>query len=159
MKFNDMGQEIPDPKPLEVPAHLRGAESTDDRIQRLISQAMSRHAQEQGFESIDEANDFDIDDDDPDEVFTQHEVMAMSLEVPHDGEGRDATHDAGHRARILNERIRRAARGSRNGDKPDAEDRPRGAQSRNGGQPGDGESQPSGGKDAASRAGRSDPGD
>lgn len=92
MKFDNQGRELPDGTPLEVPLRFRTPETTDERITRMISTAMSNYAVEAGAESIDEANDFDIEGDDPDDTFTQHEELAMALELP-DGYGRDATPD------------------------------------------------------------------
>lgn len=81
-KFHDeLGREICDPTPLEVPAYLKRPESTTELIKRIVQGSLSRAAERQGFESFDDANDFDMDEDD-DAPVTVHEYKAMSCEVP-----------------------------------------------------------------------------
>lgn len=52
-----------DGQPAEVPAGFRVPETMEQRVQRLVRGALSRRAEEVGFESFEEANDFDIPDD------------------------------------------------------------------------------------------------
>jgi hypothetical protein len=61
--LTDDGLELPDPTPVAIPVHLRVPESMDSRIARIVSHSLSKAAQEQGFETFEEADDFDIDDD------------------------------------------------------------------------------------------------
>lgn len=70
--------EFPDDTPVEVPLNFRRPLTLQEEIQRLIRNQMSQNAAAQGFESFEEANDFDVDDDaDP---FTQYEVAEMQEE-------------------------------------------------------------------------------
>lgn len=73
-KFDAEGRELPDPTPLEVPAGQRRPETIQQMMQRLIRQDVSRAAQEHGAESFEEANDFDVDDDDMEVRATHHEL-------------------------------------------------------------------------------------
>lgn len=55
------GFEIPDPTPVSIPAHMRHIER--DHIRDIIRQELSRHAENVGFESWEDADDFDVGDD------------------------------------------------------------------------------------------------
>lgn len=57
------GHELPDPRPLVMPSGFRRPETLAEQVQRLVRTHISRQAQEQGEESFEEAEDFDIDDD------------------------------------------------------------------------------------------------
>lgn len=64
MRFLDEhGHEIPDPQPVEIPARFKRPETLAEQIRRVTQGALSLQAQEQGFESFEEAEDFEIDDD------------------------------------------------------------------------------------------------
>lgn len=82
MEFDELGREIPDPRPLEIPAGFKKPESITDIIQRLVRTQLSQRAQEEGNETWEEANDFDMDDDDPDSLFTPYELQEMQEERP-----------------------------------------------------------------------------
>lgn len=71
--FDKKGREIPDQTPIEVPLQFRGGESMEDRLRRIIRTEMSRHAQDNGHETWEEANDFEISDD-PTDFPTHHEM-------------------------------------------------------------------------------------
>lgn len=75
LMLDELGREMPDGTPMEVPFHLRGQESIDQRVARLVAQSLSRAAQETGMETEEEANDFDIPDDDPTGGLTSHELL------------------------------------------------------------------------------------
>jgi len=62
-KFTPKGHEIPDPTPVTIPVNLRRTESMDERIARIVQYSLSKSAEEQGLETFDEADDFDIPDD------------------------------------------------------------------------------------------------
>lgn len=65
MKSHDVnGREVNDPTPVEIPAGMRKPETTAEIIARLVRHEVSRAAERQGFESFDEANDFDVEEDD-----------------------------------------------------------------------------------------------
>lgn len=75
MKFDEDGRELPDATPIEVPVHLRRPESLSEQIKRLIRTDMSRMAVEQGDESFEQANDFDMEEDDAELAETHHELV------------------------------------------------------------------------------------
>ena len=52
-----------DPVPVEVPADMKQPETMDDRIKRIIREQISPMAQEMGEESLEESNDYDVEDD------------------------------------------------------------------------------------------------
>lgn len=64
-KLNDRGHEILDNTPIEIPLGWRKPESLTEQMRRLIRTEMSIRAQDQGFETFEEADDFDVDEDDP----------------------------------------------------------------------------------------------
>jgi len=57
------GWEIPDPTPLARAVRFTKPPTLEEIVQRTIRGALSRHAAEQGHESFDEANDFNVDED------------------------------------------------------------------------------------------------
>lgn len=61
--LDEKGREIPDPSPVSVPAGFKVPESLEQRIARLIRKDLSEQADQQGMETFEEAEDFDIDDD------------------------------------------------------------------------------------------------
>lgn len=73
MKFNEKGEELPDPTPVAVTAPFKPAESMQQMIARLVSREVSAAAARHGFETVDEANDFDVEDEEFPE--TKYEVL------------------------------------------------------------------------------------
>lgn len=67
------GWEVPDPRPVELPIGMTRPETVEQMIQRMVRGRLSDLAEEQGYETFDEANDFDVEDEtfDPD---TPYEV-------------------------------------------------------------------------------------
>lgn len=61
-RLNDQGQEIPDPEPIAITVRNRKIQKFDD-VRSFIRRELSEAAARGGFETIDEANDFDIEDD------------------------------------------------------------------------------------------------
>lgn len=60
------GDEIPNPTPVEIPAGFKIPETTEERFQRMIRHSMSEWAQRNDAETFEDADDFDVgDDDDP----------------------------------------------------------------------------------------------
>jgi len=57
------GWEVPDPTPLARAVRFQKPPTLEEIVQRTIRGALSRHAAEQGHETFEEANDFDVDDD------------------------------------------------------------------------------------------------
>lgn len=71
------GMQVPDPTPVEMPLGFERPESLESMLVRLVHQ-VSRGQADIGEESIDDANDFDVDDEElMDEVFTDAEYAAI----------------------------------------------------------------------------------
>lgn len=65
--YNDKGEEIPDPTPLEPPVDFERPLPLAEEIRRLVrSQAIITDLDRAGIETFDEADDFDVDDDQAD---------------------------------------------------------------------------------------------
>lgn len=62
-RLDEFGQEIPDPRPVRIPAGFRRPETLAEQVQRLVRTHISRDAEQNGMETWEEANDFDVDDD------------------------------------------------------------------------------------------------
>lgn len=74
LKFDKDGRELPDPRPMEIPAGFKRPETLQEQIRRLIRTDVSAFAEDQGAESFWEANDFDTEDDDAELHPTHHEL-------------------------------------------------------------------------------------
>lgn len=98
-KFTKEGRELPDPKPLELPAGMKRPETLQEQIRRMIRSDVSTFATDHGAESFDEANDFDMEDDDAELSATHHELHEEVV-------------DEVKRVRHEDEERRRAIRGS-----------------------------------------------
>lgn len=85
MKFDTYGREIPDPRPVELPTGLRVRPTLQEEIQRYIRAEMSLRARDQGMETFEEANDFDIEDDwepiDDDSPYTLRDMIPEPFDV------------------------------------------------------------------------------
>ena len=68
-------REIPDPRPLEAAISTESPLSLRDEMKRFIRQEFSRQAEVQGEESIEDADDFDIEDDDM--LYSPHEYKEL----------------------------------------------------------------------------------
>lgn len=83
MKFNERGEELPDPTPVEVPAGFKKPESLTEQIRRLIRTEFSKEAVAEGKESWEDANDFDVPEEDAEMHPTEYEVE-MQPEIVND---------------------------------------------------------------------------
>lgn len=61
--LDENGWEIPDPNPVAIPAGFKRPETLAEQVQRLVRTSISRQAEAEGYETWEEANDFDVDDD------------------------------------------------------------------------------------------------
>lgn len=64
--FDEFGAQIPDETPVEIPVHVKNLNrsfSAED-VRRMVRVELSRQARELGFDSVEEADDFFVDDDD-----------------------------------------------------------------------------------------------
>lgn len=80
MAQNERGWEIPDPTPVEVPLHWKRPPTLQDTIRQFIRTEMSQQAQDQGAESFEEADDFEMDEE-PDPL-SAYEMREMQEERP-----------------------------------------------------------------------------
>lgn len=88
MKYNALGQELPDPDPIEIPAGFMRPPTLQEQIERCFRGIVSRAAQNSGHETLEEANDFEVDDDDPTERDTRY--TQMGDDIPADVRARAA---------------------------------------------------------------------
>lgn len=79
MDYDQFGREIPDPRPVEVPTHLKVGPSLNERIQQMIRSELSNRARMAGAESFEDADDFDVDDEDG-ELVSPYEVKDLAPE-------------------------------------------------------------------------------
>lgn len=85
-EYNDQGEEMPDPRPVELPVGFQHAPTIQQQIAQFIRspEFRERMAGELGLpatdvESFDEANDFEVGDDEFDDVPTGHEMQEEFL--------------------------------------------------------------------------------
>lgn len=90
-RYDERGREIPDPTPVEIPLGFRKPESLTDQIRRLIRTQLSAVAVAEGHESFREANDFDVDEEDPEAYLTPYQVVGMQEEIPIEYEQRNGS--------------------------------------------------------------------
>lgn len=64
-RLNERGQEVLDPTPLAIPAGFAIPQTLEQKMARAIRLA-SMAAQSNGYETVEEADDFDCEDDTPD---------------------------------------------------------------------------------------------
>ena len=62
-RLNEHGHEILDPQPVARPLNWNAPEPLESMIRRYIRTELSRHAADEGHETFEEADDFDVDDD------------------------------------------------------------------------------------------------
>lgn len=62
-RLNNKGQEVLDDTPVTLPLRFQRGENIADRVRDLVEKELSRRAEHAGYESVDEANDFDVGDD------------------------------------------------------------------------------------------------
>lgn len=85
MALNARGHEVPDPTPVEVSTTLRKPESMEDMIRRFVRVEGSRVAAKNEQESFEEANDFEPEESDEDQMDTLYTVPDMIPELNPDG--------------------------------------------------------------------------
>lgn len=69
-EFDEFGAQIPDVTPVETPIQMRrmNRSFSSDDVREIVRLEISRQAQLHGFDTIEEADDFEVDDDSPDFV-------------------------------------------------------------------------------------------
>ncbi|AXH74307.1 MAG: hypothetical protein [Microviridae sp.] len=93
-KLDSKGWEIPDQTPVAIPAHIKFYD-TRDSIRDMIRAELSREARENGFETWEESDDFDVGDDyDPTSPYEeQFDPQGYSLWDPNRPGGLDPDTD------------------------------------------------------------------
>lgn len=61
--LDEFGREIPDPRPMSIPSGFKRPETLAEQVQRLVRTSISRQAEEQGFETFEDSEDFEIEDE------------------------------------------------------------------------------------------------
>lgn len=77
----DPGREYPDPTPVARPVNWQAPPTIQDQIRRFVREEYSRYAADQGQETFDDADDFDVGDDPPDRT-SDHELDADVESLP-----------------------------------------------------------------------------
>lgn len=63
MALDKYGREIPDPKPVAIPTGFKRPETLAEQVQRLVRRYSAEKAEAEGFETLEDAEDFDVGDD------------------------------------------------------------------------------------------------
>lgn len=91
-KYNELGQEIPDPTPVAMPVGYEFPESLDSIVSRMVRGRIERVAQSEGFESEVEANDFDVQNEDEGLELSKYQYQAMEEEYVGRSKAKEAKH-------------------------------------------------------------------
>lgn len=86
--------EIPDPVPVAKPVGWQAPPSLQEQIRRLIRTEMSMRAAAEGRETFEEADDFDVPDEDPDPV-SPYTLKEATWEGPVDASNGPRSPDQG----------------------------------------------------------------
>lgn len=71
-KLNSAGQEVPDPRPRSIPVKVRRPPTRIEEFRKYL-QMESLMAASRGFETLEESDDFDVDDEfDPTSPYEEH---------------------------------------------------------------------------------------
>lgn len=63
-RHDELGREVPDPRPVSVPHGWQRPLTLQEEIRRYIRVEMSKQAAQDGEETFEEADDFDVEDED-----------------------------------------------------------------------------------------------
>lgn len=89
-KLNERGHELLDPTPLELPVGFKRPESLEEQIRRLVRVNISRQAEQEGYETFEDADDFDVgEDEDPRTPFEMDFDPILGREISPDMIRRD----------------------------------------------------------------------
>lgn len=84
-RLDEFGVEILDTTPVSLPTGFRKPETLQEQVARLVRNQVSREAEEAGYESFDEADDFDVEDEfDPSTPFETVFDPVLGEVTPHD---------------------------------------------------------------------------
>lgn len=76
--YDEKGHFIPDDSPVEVPLRFKTQETEAERIARAVSLEFSQQADDKGFETFEDAQDFDVDDEF--DIFPQSSFEIQEME-------------------------------------------------------------------------------
>lgn len=85
VRLDHLGREVPDPTPMSMPSGFKRPETLAEQVQRLVRTQVSRQAEEAGFETFEDSEDFDVDDDfDPTSPYEAFFDPALNREISAD---------------------------------------------------------------------------
>lgn len=91
VRLDAFGHEVPDPRPMEIPAGFKRPETLQEQVARLVQGSISRKAAEDGHETFDESEDFEVDDDfDPSTPYEEFFDPALNRRITPDEFQRNA---------------------------------------------------------------------
>lgn len=109
-KFDERGREILDDKPAALPVGFQRPPSLQDQIRSLVRNELSRRASDQGFETFEESDDFEVGDDfDPKSPWElradqEHYVHPPEAPSPKDADEGSGGEDLGGSAKAPSEK-------------------------------------------------------
>lgn len=105
-RYNKFGEEIPDPRPMEVPLGHKRPPDIHELIARYVQTETFRQRQQGlGQETFEEANDFELEDDELEDGLTSAEkAFLMAEEFPRGRDEIEAAARAVQEARELKRR-------------------------------------------------------
>lgn len=84
-KLNDKGEEICDPRPMEMPIGFKRPMPLADEIRMMLQKSIQQELEEAGVESFEDADDFELEDEDMsspwEEQFDQGRVWTREAEI------------------------------------------------------------------------------
>lgn len=77
--FDKRGREVSDSTPVEVPLNFKRPETIQEQIKRMVRQELSQVAAAAGAETFQEADDFDVEEED--DPVSRYEMTPMQEEA------------------------------------------------------------------------------
>lgn len=93
------GLEVVDPNPVEVPLNLKATPTMKEQIVEQISRYLSARAADEGYETLEEAMDFDIPGE-LDDLQTAAEGSFLASFAPHEGRANNTPRRPGERPTV-----------------------------------------------------------
>lgn len=69
--------QIPDPTPVEIPLRLKYQQTADEKIAAAVTAELSFRSDQHGMESLEQANDFEVEDPEEWDPTSQYEITEM----------------------------------------------------------------------------------
>lgn len=82
IEFTPEGHEILSQKPIEIPLGFERPLTLQEEIRIMIQSEASRAAEAAGFETFEESDDFEVDDEDDDQLSSPYEILEMIPDGP-----------------------------------------------------------------------------